>query len=120
MFTALTEAVMREGDWHIIPSLACVSWASFDRQSVIVHNCPSYDTTLPGTDTDSALSYWTMISYLKTPCKLCGECPPDSIASLWLLHNFDEFVGENDTYRLIGETIRKPGNSTFYSTWRSP
>jgi hypothetical protein len=113
----ITKAVMTEGDWYIVPAEYVNDWISFDRSSVIVHKCSAWEGYLNG-GIIGPMTYWTRPESLKTRCNLCDMHVPEAIASLWVLHNFDDFAGEDHTYRLISETSRDPNNiGQFYSTW---
>ena len=111
--TDIRKSVMSEGDWHIVPAEHVVDWISFDRESVIVHNChewrspeDNFGRPYPKGAWDP-LTYWTLPHLLYVQCPICHMHPPEAIASLWLLHNFDAFAGEDPLSRSISEALKK-------------
>ncbi len=112
--TDITKAVMTEGTWYLVPAEYVNDWVVFDHSSVIVHKCgvPAADETWglrPGSvwEYTHPLTYWTRQESLKNRCGLCDMRPPEAIASLFMLHNFDTFAGEKLMNRVISECAKK-------------
>ena len=121
--TDITKAVMSEGPWHIVPTGYVTDWVGFDRESVIVHACPEWERPeedrvgLPDPPGSwDILTYWTTLWSLNAPCERCNMRPPEAIAGLWTLHNFDAFAGENTLSRFITEAVKK-AEHVFYDAF---
>ncbi len=121
--TDITKAVMSEGPWHIVPTGYVTDWVGFDRESVIVHACPEWEKGFGESVKEkytnfsvAHLSYWTTLWSLNAPCEQCDMRPPEAIAGLWTLHNFDAFAGENTLSRFITEAVKK-AEHVFYDAF---
>ena len=99
--TDLSKAVMTEGEWFIVPAEHANEYVSMDRNSVIVHQCNVWNAEIRSPDElpYEPLGYWTTAGSVEVPCKLCNVRPPEAIAHLFLLHNFDTFAGDHTLNR---------------------
>jgi hypothetical protein len=85
------------GEWHLVPMEHVDTMVSGGRVSVIVHQCHMWNTDLRSPERDlpyEPLGYWNTAGSVGVPCKLCNVAPPEAIASLFILHNFDTFAGD--------------------------
>lgn len=108
--TDLSKAVMREGSWFIVPAEHVGDVVSAGRESIIVHQCERWSEELrnPAGFPYQPLGYWTTANTVNVACKLCKVPPPEAIAKLWLLHNFDTFAGDpSDLSRAITKSISR-------------
>ena len=102
--TDLRKSLFSEGEWHLVPAEYVNSWVSMDRESVIVHQCPEWtveSTTEAGLTYDH-IGYWATSGSVDVRCKLCNHSPPEAIARLFLLHNFDSFAKDGYDRWLAG------------------
>lgn len=102
--TDLAKAVMEDGEWYLVPTEHVDSKLDTNCVSVIVHKCPEWTDELlsPGNKPYEPLGYWVTPESVNTACSLCDVPPPETIASLFMLHNFDTFAGAPDVY---GRTV---------------
>ena len=110
--TDLKKAVMTSDDdkWFIIPTEHVDDMVKTTCVSVIVHKCDNWTADLlsPNGLPYESLGYWTTPGSVATACLLCDVPPPEAIASLWTLHNFDTFAGAPDEIsRMLARDILK-------------
>jgi hypothetical protein len=105
------------GEWHLVPMEHVDDMVSGGRVSVIVHQCGMWNTGLRS-ERDlpyEPLGYWNTAGCVGVACKLCNVAPPEAIASLFILHNFDTFAG--DAARIdeavIGQMIQNAVTQSF-------
>jgi hypothetical protein len=112
--TDLTKAVLTDdtGEWFIVPEEYVDAFFTTNHVSAIVHQCHKWNTDLRSSIglPYQPLGYWMSPGSVDVPCKLCDVRPPDKIASLWLLHNFDTFAGDpSGMSRIISKDVLMAG-----------
>jgi hypothetical protein len=109
--TDLSKAVMEDGEWFLVPAkhITSSAYGSIidNRESVIVHRCHKWTAELRSRDDMpyNPLGYWSTTGCLEFPCKLCNVRPPEAIANLFLLHNFDTFASDPSPWAEVGRSI---------------
>jgi hypothetical protein len=119
--TDVTKAIMtsEDGEWFIIPSEHVDSWVAQDRESVIVHKCHLWNKDLRSENKLpwEVFGYWTTAGCTSVPCKLCEVRPPEAIASLWLLHNFDTFSNDSFIERIVSRAVSRAWSGGFHQSY---
>jgi hypothetical protein len=111
-WTDLSKAVMEDGEWFLVPAEHVNLSIPGDRESLIVHRCHVWNPELRSPDDlpYEPLGYWASAESVSHRCKLCNVRPPEKIANLFLLHNFDTFAADSKWESLgreIGRGVSK-------------
>lgn len=76
----------KEGDWYLIPQEWCFQYPNSPWDSLVFHVCPksrkSYDSYTYTTHRFGTIG-------TKVPCNYCGQRAPESVRTLWILHNWN-------------------------------
>jgi hypothetical protein len=111
--TDLSKAVMEDGEWFLVPAEHVDSFIQVRRESIIVHRCHKWTAELlsPNGLPYEPLGYWVSADAVQHCCKLCNVHPPEAIANLFLIHNFDTFASDPP---VLSRIIQRKSSLVFH------
>ena len=101
--------LFEDGDFYITDHYH--NMVGFERDSVIIHPCPSAGLETPEAWPDTPLNLTMVLPFGECePCNYCNQVPSDALVAVYKLQNWDHFANdtrETGTLHFLGTKTRK-------------